>query len=277
MENALFKTLRYIFAALVLLQVACATSPEKQLYDRFLALNKKDLSGLETEELKWLAMAHLKGSVQVQGQYGLAIFQAVPVAPERTFQLLEEAGRRGDSLALGLLGMLYRQGVGTERNIDKALELLAANHNGYFDLTTEYGIALYSTLDSDDADVGDEKKNKAITSIEFGAANDYLPATNWLREYYRQIEPNAGKYEEYAARSKKLAERKIAANNAFADSQRRLQQHLKLSQTAEQNFNRLMFFSMLSVGALVSLAPAQPCSAGCSPPSVQDLMNWGVL
>jgi hypothetical protein len=110
--NEMNKKLKAFTLFLAITLAACATTPEQQLYDRFNILDKKDVSDLDPEELRWLGMSHFTGLIKAEGEFGITYFRSIPINHQRTFQLLDEGGRRNDPLALGLLGLLHRQGVG---------------------------------------------------------------------------------------------------------------------------------------------------------------------
>jgi hypothetical protein len=259
-----------------LLFSGCATSPTIELQKRYQRISSAEMNSLSLEELGWLASGYMRGRVSIETYDGFRYYMAIPRDPIRAYETLSEAAGRGHNLSAGLLGILYRQGVGTERNLDLALDLLSSNHKGYFDLTSEYGLALYekSKVSENEADL-----QKAVDLLKFGDRYEYLPATNVLREHYSESNPDGDRFKYYKERSEQLARKKIAVAEAFADSQRRLHSYSAARDKAAANFNRWAFVAMLSVGALVSYQTTYevPCNVNCSPPSVVDLINWGVL
>lgn len=260
-----------------------SASPEKALERQF----KKELKIARvkhtTEILRWVGAGLLNGYVYSDAPNGMRYFVSVEKNPQKAADYFREAASRGDPVSKILLGMMYRQGNGVEKQLTEAIVLLRESKSGYFDAETEYGIALHEVLRSG-AFVAEEKQQltkEMLHSLTIGGAANYLPALNALAQIYDEgvfVERDESRSSALRDVAKKIAEQKIAMNDALAAARLRMQQYQKQASGSQWKFDALLFLATVGIVGATSLANYNSaCTVGCNPPSVVDLMNWGVL
>jgi len=269
--------------ALVLISQVAHGSPEttlKRQYDRAI---KQSVSKHDARTLLWVGNGLLNGYVFTEDATGIRYFVSVEKNPSMAAEYFATAMDRGERVAGVLLGIMSRQGLGMPKNLERAAELLRHNKTGFYDAEGEYGLVLHELLRTEaiTADRKETIKHEMLQALGVAERAGYLPAINALTQIYEEgkfIERDTRYSAELRERSKSLAEQKIRLNSAIADAQQRMSAYRKAAKKSQWTFDALVFLATVGAIGSVSLAnSAGSCTVGCTPPSVVDLMNWGVL
>ncbi len=191
----------------------------------------------------------------------------------------------GDKLGGGLLGMLYLNGTGCNKDLKKAIKLLKPVRLDYVDTASSYGLAIHELIRNDESLKNKLDIKNMIESLEFGAKNNQIPALNSLYQLYTEgkfVNTNQKLANEYRKKAKKLIDEKIRLQNAINDATSNLQ---KLNATANNqkkigDRKKFLFSLGIIATAFYFSQPAYQndvCTVSCSPPSAVELMNWGIL
>lgn len=269
--------------ALLLISGVAYGSPETTLKRQYTAAIKQSVSKHETRTLLWVGNGLLNGYVFTEDTAGIRYFVSVDKDLSMAKEYFTAAMNRGDRVAGVLLGIMNRQGLGMPKNLERAADLLRQNKNGFYDAEGEYGLVLHEQLRNDliAVDRKEAIKHEMLQSLVVAEQAGYLPAINALSQIYEEgkfIESDARYSAQLRERSKSIAEQKVRLNSAIADAQQRMNTYRKAATKSQWTFDALLFLATVGTIASVSLAnSAGSCTVGCSPPSVVDLMNWGVL
>lgn len=269
--------------ALLLVSQVAYGSPETTLKRQYNKAIKQAVSKHETQTLLWVGNGLLNGYVFTEDAAGIRYFVSVEKDLSMAAQYFTTAVDRGDRVAGVLLGIMNRQGLGMPKNLERAAELLKQNKTGFYNAEGEYGLVLHEQLRNESIAV-DRKEaitHDMIQSLVVAERAGYLPAINALSQIYEEgkfTESDARYSAQLRERSKSIAEQKIRLNSAIADAQQRMTTYRKAAKKSQWTFDALLFLATVGAIGSVSLAnSAGSCAVGCSPPSVVDLMNWGVL
>ena len=274
---------KIIFITSLLVLIGCASSPESQLQKYFITTSNNNDLTLNPDEARWIAYGYMNGVVFNDHANGNRIFINVPVNKNKGIKILEDLYLAGDQQSRAYLGILYRNGDGVDEDIERSLELLKPVKKLYFDASAEYGIAIHKMLRSGLVKKNNKNSliNEMISSLEFGAQNNYIPANNALSQIYKEgifVKKDINKSEIHLNKSKALIEKKLNILKKISESQMLIAQYSIEAKREAQKFDTMMMLvSMGTIGAMSYSSLNQSCLVGCNPPSVTDLVSWGVL
>lgn len=274
----------FIATALILFAVvSCASrTPEQQAIYQFEKAASKPIETLSTADLSYVASGYYFGVTALRYENGLRVFAPVSRDYAAALRYVDEGVARGDRWGMTLKGIIYRNGLGVEKDLSKAIELLRATRYNYAEASGELGLALHEILRSQTPPHDPEVVNEMLSALRQADAANYLPALNALAQIYQEgslVAADSREAESHKSRANALAEQQLRLAEAKADAQRRMlsAQSARLKTRAEWDRTLLL----LSIGAVAALSLSTPssvvCSVGCSPPSAVDLINWGVL
>ena len=271
-----------IFTLMYLLTGCASVPPERQLLNYFNQQNSNPELLSNPESARWVAYGNLKGVVFQDYNNGLRYFTDVPINHKRAIEIYEKLSLLDDKVGIALLGIIYRQGIIVEEDLDKSLQYLARVKNDYSDAAGEYGIAMHQKLrKNSDKILEKDIIDDMVKSLELSASSKYIPALNALSQLYKEgkfVAYDNNKSIEYKEKSKLLIDKKLALNKNINESRMLANKYAYEASIEANKFNNMTFLIGLGLLGAMSYNPTyQNCTIGCSPPSTVDLLNWGVL
>ena len=284
MAKIAWRMASFVIVLMLILTInACqSVSYEQRLIESFHEAENNLNSNTGVETIVWLASGYHVGYVYTVDGNGFRYFSSIQSDPDKAFLYYKMASEMGDTESLAYLGIFYREGIGVEKDLMKARDLLKSTMHLYWQAAGEYGVALHESLKEGIVNPEDVQTvtEEMITALEIGAEQDYLPALNSLNQIYMEgefVEESQVLAVEYREEATRIASKQVSVAAAMADAQRRLIGYQTAFTQSVRNTNRMMF--LLSIGSLAafSLISTQPCTFNCSPPSVNDLLTWGAI
>mgnify|MGYP001157411626 CR=1 FL=1 len=264
--------------------VGCASvPPEQQLISFFNKQAYNSDIASDPELARWAAFGFLNGVIYLDHPNRNRIFANVEINKSKGIKIFEELNKNGDKVSQANLGIIYRNGNGVDQDLRKSIDLLQPVKDDYFDAAGEYAVAIHQMLKMNLIPEGEKKYfiDEMLSSLELSAANNYIPAHNSLSQLYREgiyISTDLAKSNFHLEKSKVLAEKKIRLARNITESRMLISQYSKTFSDEASRFATIsMIVSFGAIGAMSYSQGFQQCSVGCSPPSVTDLLNWGVL
>ncbi len=277
--------LKLIFAAAIFAFITpvVQASQEKALERQYKKELKKPTEKHSVETLRWVGGGLLNGYIFTDSPNGIRYFVSVKKDPAKAAEYFQAAASRSDRISQSILGIMYRQGNGVPKDLNRSIDLLSSAKYGLYDAETEYGLAIHESLRTQGTSAEQIKGRvlEMIGSLTIGERANYLPALNALSQIYEEgtyVERDSLRAASLRDRAEAIAREKIAMTDTIAAAQRRMQQYQKLATASQWKFDALVFLATIGIVGATSLSNYNStCSVGCSPPSVVDLMNWGVL
>tara|TARA_B100001123_G_scaffold411859_1_gene508482 strand:- start:582 stop:1436 length:855 start_codon:yes stop_codon:yes gene_type:complete len=279
-----------IFALLFLTTNSFALGVEKKLEKNFYKTENKISKETDSSTYESLGLGYLNGYIFADAKNGFRYYASIPKDITKAKLYLSKAADQGSDLSNALLGIIYRKEATEEKDIDKAIQYLSKTKDKYYDVLGEYGLALHQkfrwgSIDSLDKSYSEEM----IMSLNGAALKGYIPAINALHQLYKEgsfVTKDLKVSEIFRKEALRLAEKKVndqqLLSEAMEDSKRRLEGYSSLTRNELKKGRRISFLISLGIVAAVSYSyalqdPSFMCTVGCQPPSVVDLMNWGIL
>ena len=274
----------FLIAVVVALLAPVVNASQERALDRqYRKASKMPMDAQSLETLRWLGGGLLNGYVFTETPNGKRYFVSVDKDPAKAANYFKAAESRGDRVSKVILGIMYRQGNGVLKDLEKSLNLLRESKNGFYDAETEYGLVIHELLRTREISSGndDALASEMVVALQVGERADYLPAINALAQIYNEgvyVERDEKAASLLTLRAEKIAREKVAVNEAIASALLRMEQYRKAANASQWAFDALVFLATIGIVGATSLSNfGSTCSVGCSPPSVVDLMNWGVL
>ena len=261
----------------------CASiPPEVQLRNFFVQQSSSPNLLNNADNARWVAYGSMKGVVYQDFDNGMRYFSDVPLNTDKSLEIFKQLALEGDQVSIAIMGIIYRQGIFVEQDLERSLEYLVLVKNDYSDASGEYGIALHQQLRKNPKDdVSEELINDMIDSLLLSSTSEYIPALNALSQIFDEgtyVKRDYKKSAEYKNRSKKLIEKKLLLTKNINESRMLANQYAYQASVQEKKFNNMTFLIGLGLLGAMSYNPTyQSCTVGCSPPSTVDLLNWGIL
>jgi len=236
------------------------------------------------ESYNYFGISYLNGFFEhkYEGEKYWAYFEA---NAEKACQYFTKSYELDNKLGGGLLGMLYLNGTGCKKDLEKAIELLKPVRLVYSDTASSFGLAIHELVRNDERFATNETINEMLESLKFGAQANQIPALNALYQIYNEgrfVAKNENLAIDYRQKAKELIDEKLRLQAAINDASSNLLKLNAIEYSQKKIGDRKRF--LFSLGVIASTFYfSQPaynnnvCTVGCSPPSTVDLMNWGIL
>lgn len=267
----------------------CKSIIEKRLEKNFYKMENKISSKTDGSVYEILGLGYLNGYIFFDDKTGFRHFAIIPKDIEKSKLYLSKADEKGKELSSALLGIILRRDSKNEKELDKSIDYLLKVKDKFYDVSGEYGLALHQKLRRNKQNLNKENIQEMISHLNLAAYRGYLPALNALGQIYSEgffVKKDIKKSEIYTKEATRLAKNKIEKHKkiskAIDDSRQRLKEYSKLSKEESRKGKMLSFIASLGLIASVSFSYSSQnfssiCTVGCSPPSVIDLLNWGIL
>ena len=261
------------------------------LLTQFKTIESDILSGeikATADEYAYLGMAYLNGFFR-KNEDGAVGYTYVDLEKnaEKAFTYQNKASQLGNETSTGLLGMFFLNGIGCKKDLNKAIELLRPLRLFYSDIATAYGLAVHEQIRSNTLYATDKNIQAMIGSLKYAAQSNEIAALNALYQIYNEgrfVNKDENLANQYSANAKKHINEKIKLQEAITDARGNISNLNSTLGTQEKIIRRNQFIAAFGLLASVyfSYQPTYTsnnnvCTVGCSPPSVLDLINWGIL
>ena len=262
----------------------CVSAPPEQQINDYFYKNANDPNLNSNIELaRWIAYGYMNGVVYIDQSSGYRVFTNVEINKQKAIRIFEDLNKNGDKISQANLGIAYRTGNGVDKNLSKSIDLLRGVKDDYYDAAGEYGIAIHEMLKNNLIPVSkkDFYINEMSNSLEFSGENNYIPAHNALSQIYREgiyLSTDIRRSEIHIKKSKSLAEKKIKLAENIIESRMLISKYSTIYSQESAKFSTItMIIGFGAMGAMSFNPGYNSCVTGCNPPSVTDLLNWGVL